>query len=281
MPAVNMTLSYVYAKYHTPVPISSVIPLLNKAHHPNKKSAYWRLFQTMEWDIRNRALKLSRLGLFPRIFGQDISKVFKQKYYGNLTIVPRFTTMQTFGLKALSNPSIEDMEGYLKYGQLAAWPYLNAIRDMVRLEKALDECLARLEERIRIQNPEVDWSNHDDVESIASSSAFVSSTRVRIVGRPHNSGLAIRDREAERTRCQVKALEQENKSLKCELERLRQQLAQNSAGSGMSTEEECEESRQEQAAKTPERSNWHPRLSEGSEGEIWNIIHQSRSENEL
>ena len=55
-----------------------VVPFLNKAHHPSQKSLYWRLFQTIEWDIRSRALKLSRLGLFPRFFGQDISKVFKQ-----------------------------------------------------------------------------------------------------------------------------------------------------------------------------------------------------------
>lgn len=101
-----------------------VVPFLNKAHHPNKRSLYWRLFQTMEWDIRNRALKLSRLGLFPRIFGQDMSKVFKQKYHGNLTLVPRFTAMQTFGLKALVNPTVREMDGYLKYGQIAAWPFL-------------------------------------------------------------------------------------------------------------------------------------------------------------
>jgi hypothetical protein len=51
-------------------------------------------------------------------------KVFKQKYHGNLTLVPRFTAMQTFGLAALANPSVKDMEQYLKFGQIAAWPYL-------------------------------------------------------------------------------------------------------------------------------------------------------------
>jgi len=85
---------------------------------------YWRIFQNCEWDIRNRALNLSRLGLFPKIFGQDISKVFKQKYHGNLTLVPRFTKMQLFGLKALTNPTVEDMKIYIKYGQIAAFPYL-------------------------------------------------------------------------------------------------------------------------------------------------------------
>ena len=104
-----------------------VLPFLNKAHHPDKKSLYWKLFQNFEWDIRNRALQLSRLGLFPKMFGQDVSKIFKQKYHGNLTLVPRFTPAQTFGLKTLSNPSVEDMEGYLKYGQIATWPYLKYV----------------------------------------------------------------------------------------------------------------------------------------------------------
>lgn len=196
-----------------------VLPFLNKEYHPNQKSLYWQLFQTLEWDIRSRALKLSRLGLFPRLFGQDISKIFKQKYYGNLTIVPRFTTMQTFGLKSLSNPTIKDMEGYLKYGQIAAWPYLNAIRDMIRLEKALDDCLMRLEARVRALNPDVDWLNPDDVESIASSSAVFSNSRVRIIGRPPMVDSA-RQRESDI----VRKLEDENQVLKEQVQRLRAEL---------------------------------------------------------
>jgi predicted acylesterase/phospholipase RssA len=31
-----------------------VLPFLNKDLHPNADSTYWRLFQTIEWDIRNR-----------------------------------------------------------------------------------------------------------------------------------------------------------------------------------------------------------------------------------
>jgi hypothetical protein len=199
-----------------------VVPFLNKAHHPNQKSLYWRLFQTIEWDIRSRALKLSRLGLFPKVFGQDISKVFKQKYYGNLTIVPRFTTMQTFGLQALSNPTVKDMEGYLKHGQMATWPYLNAIRDTLRLEKALDQCLTRLEAQMRATNPDFDWSTNDDVDSIASSS-MVSSSRVRIIGRPfyrsHHSGETPGANNALRHR--VTGLERENLQLREEVRRLR------------------------------------------------------------
>lgn len=241
-----------------------VVPFLNKAHHPNLNSLYWRLFQTMEWDIRNRALKLSRLGLFPRIFGQDISKVFKQRYHGNLTIVPRFTMMQTFGLQALSNPTVKDMEHYLKYGQIATWPYLNAIRDMMRLEKALDDCLNRLEDRMRTIAPDADWSMHDDIDSIASSSVIAnsSSCRVKIVGRPP-IGLSMRDRETERLRKSLNTLEKENTELRKQLEELKR-IQKNADG---------RESRQEQndadGRGDLERS---ASLSEGSEGQIWGLV---------
>ena len=49
-----------------------VVPFLNKEQIT--KSAYQNLFQTIEWDIRSRALKLSGLGLFPKVFGHDISE---------------------------------------------------------------------------------------------------------------------------------------------------------------------------------------------------------------
>jgi TAG lipase/steryl ester hydrolase/phospholipase A2/LPA acyltransferase len=240
-----------------------VVPFLNKEHHPSRNSLYWRLFQTMEWDMRSRALKLSRLGLFPRLYGQDISKVFKQKYHGNLTIVPRFTTSQTFGLKALANPTVEDMEGYLKYGQIATWPYLNAIRDMIRLEKALDDCLARLEARMRVMDPDIDLANHDDVESIASSSLLASNSasRVRIIGRPSFVNHSVRDRESDRLR-------QENQHLQLEIERLRKLLQE---------KEEQSEARQEKNERD-DPASWRASLSDVSEGAIWNLVRKSSTE---
>ena len=114
-----------------------VLPFLNKEHHPSVQSLYWRMFQTCEWDIRSRALHLSRLGLFPKIFGQDISKVFQQKYHGNLTLVPRFTTMQVFGLKSLVNPTVQDMKLYLKNGQETAWPYLTYVPPLPHIRCSL------------------------------------------------------------------------------------------------------------------------------------------------
>lgn len=247
-----------------------VVPFLNKEHHPNQKSLYWRLFQTIEWDIRSRALKLSRLGLFPRMFGQDVSKIFKQKYHGNLTIVPRFTTMQTFGLKSLSNPTVKDMEGYLKYSQIATWPYLNAIRDMIRLEKSLDDCLTHLDARMRTLSPDGDWSNHDDIDSVESSSVVPSCTanRVRIIGRPP-SGLTMRDRDYERLRRRMSGLERENQQLREELERHQKQRKQNDQSTDDSRQEKDE--RESQNTVITDRSS----LSERSEGAIWNLVRNS------
>jgi len=199
-----------------------VQPFLNKDHHPSTRSAYWKLFQLFEWDIRSRALKLGKLGLFPKIFGQDISKVFKQKYHGNLTLVPRFTAAQTFGLKALVNPSVKDMEGYLKYGQVAAWPYVSAIRDMIRLEKSLDECLEHLKIRCSKLHVEIDMSDADDLDSIASSSASLNAISLRrsSVRFGHHS-------EIERLNRKVSKLEGENQDLRKKLKELERILPSN------------------------------------------------------
>ena len=239
-----------------------IVPFLNKAHHPNQKSLYWRLFQTMEWDIRSRALKLSRLGLFPQFFGQDISKVFKQRYHGNLTIVPQFTYRQTVGLAVLANPTKKDMEGYLKYGQIAAWPHLNAIRDMIRLERVLDDCLGRLEERLRaIHGGDSEWLSHDDVDSIASSSlAFNASGsgRVRIIGRPSRD-------DSSSVYTKMNHLQEENQHLKQELVELKKRLKEKE------TDKQSVEGEQDTTTST-QSSNARSPVSDGGEGHLWNLV---------
>jgi len=187
-----------------------VLPFLRKAHHPNSDSPYWRIFQTCEWDMRNRALNLSRFGLFPKIFGQDISKVFKQKYHGNLTLVPRFTTMQTFGLNSLSNPTVKDMENYLQNGQAAAWPYLSVIKEMLRLETSIDNCISRLTERIQQGSIDLQHVNNDLMSDTASytSRAFMFSSH----------------RETELLKEKVKDLEIDNFKLKQKIEQMNRAL---------------------------------------------------------
>ncbi|CAB9499538.1 Patatin-like phospholipase domain-containing protein [Seminavis robusta] len=241
-----------------------IVPLLNKAHHPGTQTFYWRMFQLLEWDVRNRALQLSRLGLFPKMFGHDVSKVFKQRYHGDLTLVPRFSVAQSFGLKTLSNPTVEDMEEYLKYGQIAAWPYLNVIRNMLRFERALDGCLTRLEERYRDLHPDIDWSAHDEIESIASASgsfptSSITPSRVRF------GGHVVQERKAEKLRTKVITLEQENQKLKQQLQQMEKLMAINGAKASMEREKDGEEK------KTLDEGN----VNELSEGAIWNLVRSS------
>jgi len=195
-----------------------VVPFLNKAHHPNVRSLYWRTFQSCEWSIRSRVLNLSRLGLFPKFFGQDVSKVFKQKYHGNLTLVPKFTTKQVFGMKALSNPTLDDMKVYLKNGQAAAWPYLTVIRDMIRVETKIDQCITHLEERYHSMSPDYDalrrWNN-DDADSISISSTVSVANRFR---------MASSGRETELLRQKVHTLERENVALRRQVNQLQHAL---------------------------------------------------------
>ena len=43
--------------------------------------------------------RLAKLGLLPTFFGQSINGVVKQKYHGDVTMVPKFTPMESIGLK--------------------------------------------------------------------------------------------------------------------------------------------------------------------------------------
>jgi len=121
-----------------------VLPFLRKQHHPRKSSLYWQFITFLELDIRSRAQALSKLGLLPTFFGHNVSGVFKQKYHGDVTIVPRFTPAESFGLKAVLNPTVQDMEHYIRGGERAAWAHINRIRALMRTETTLRDCLAYL-----------------------------------------------------------------------------------------------------------------------------------------
>jgi len=98
-------------------------------------------------DLKARMYRLSKLRLIPHIFGQDISKVFRQKYSGDVTIVPHISLFDNFkvcttatlasrgvsclvrhGLKTvcacaglsvqvISHPDDEDMRRYILEGE--------------------------------------------------------------------------------------------------------------------------------------------------------------------
>lgn len=122
-----------------------VLPFIRKTYSPNEDSLYGRIFRYVEMDIRYRATALNQLGLFPRFFGQDIARVFKQKYHGNLTIVPQMKMQELTGLKALLNPTRKDMRSYLRGGTLATFPHISRLKAMLQWEA----CLATAVDEVR------------------------------------------------------------------------------------------------------------------------------------
>jgi TAG lipase/steryl ester hydrolase/phospholipase A2/LPA acyltransferase len=117
-----------------------------------RNSPFYTLESIIAADVRHRLKMLAFLGLFPKIYGQQFN--FKQNFVGNVTIVPKFIFAESIGIKAILNPTIQDMERYIKGGQRATWPKISYIRHLCSIEKGLDELLANLlgEEIIPFQN---------------------------------------------------------------------------------------------------------------------------------
>lgn len=68
----------------------------------------------IDLDLRHRSLILAKMELLPKLYGQDVSALFKQKYHGNVTIVPDMRVEDSLGIKAILQPSLEDMRIYIR-----------------------------------------------------------------------------------------------------------------------------------------------------------------------
>lgn len=55
------------------------------------------------------------MGVLPKVYGQDMSALFKQRYHGDVTIVPDMKIEESLGVKAIMHPSKADMQSYLRY----------------------------------------------------------------------------------------------------------------------------------------------------------------------
>jgi len=96
-------------------------------------------------NMKHRATRLAKAGLFPPLFGQDPSGVFLQSYSQNtrdqITCVPPIRPTDYLGI--LSMPTPDAMRRYLHLGRAAVWPRVAQIRDRVRIEQRIASCLER------------------------------------------------------------------------------------------------------------------------------------------
>ena len=114
------------------------------------------------------------------------------------------------GLKILSNPTVIDMDNYLQNGQVAAWPFLRVLSEMLRIERSIDAGLAKIDQRLRSVTLGSKTLPNDDVDSLSS---------VNYRGRLPGLG-----REAELLKVENRSLRNENKKLRQQVERLQRSL---------------------------------------------------------
>ncbi|RLN57571.1 hypothetical protein BBJ28_00018330 [Nothophytophthora sp. Chile5] len=109
-----------------------------------RKSIFHTLESVIAADVRHRLKMLAFLGLFPKIYGHQFSAYFRQNFSGNVTLIPEFSFLEAIGIKAIQNPTKQDMRRYIEGGQRTAWPKLAFIRHLCSIEKCLDRQLERL-----------------------------------------------------------------------------------------------------------------------------------------
>jgi TAG lipase/steryl ester hydrolase/phospholipase A2/LPA acyltransferase len=69
-----------------------------------------------------------------------------QSYRGDIDIHPRF--QPTSYRKLFVNASLEDLLGFIRGGEMAAWPHIVMIRDQTRVSRTFDACVAALRARV-------------------------------------------------------------------------------------------------------------------------------------
>ena len=136
----------------------------------------------------------------------------------------------------------------------------SVIRNMLRFEKSLDVCLNRLEERYRDLHPEIDWSTHDEIESIASASGSYPASSITSRVRFGVNGQVGQERKAEKLRTKVISLETENQKLRQQLQQMEKLMKL--------------QNRDNDSGKEEKKGQ-----DEGSvamtEGEVWNLVRSS------
>lgn len=94
------------------------------------------------------ALRLARKHLDPYGGGRVISKldsVMRQRYSGDINIVPRHTPQHL--LKLFANLTEDDLQAYIREGERTTWPQLERIRIQTRISRAFEDCLWLLKQR--------------------------------------------------------------------------------------------------------------------------------------
>jgi NTE family protein len=81
-----------------------------------------------------------------RSFLDKAHAVAVQQYHGdiNIHLPPRPSIYK----KILSNPDLASLDEYMLLGKRATWPKMAYIRDLTRINRAFDDCIAKLKKAV-------------------------------------------------------------------------------------------------------------------------------------
>eukprot|EP00730_Choanoeca_flexa_P017154 TRINITY_DN8220_c0_g1_i1.p1 TRINITY_DN8220_c0_g1~~TRINITY_DN8220_c0_g1_i1.p1 ORF type:complete len:577 (+),score=100.56 TRINITY_DN8220_c0_g1_i1:2-1732(+) len=113
-----------------------IVPFLN-----TKRFWYSGIMRVFASELTFRMDQLFSFGLLPLSLN-NFRTVLKQKYTGDITIIPDVTTEDYS--RIVSNPSPEAFVRAVRVGQLATWPKLAQIENHLKIELALDEIVHQL-----------------------------------------------------------------------------------------------------------------------------------------
>ena len=96
----------------------------------------------LKLDMKKWAGLINQMEIFPEIFGQDVTEIFLQETFGEITIAPSPNLMNY--LSILFNVNYERLHKYIQTGSYYTWPNISMIKNTHLLEKTIRQCKEEL-----------------------------------------------------------------------------------------------------------------------------------------
>jgi NTE family protein len=124
-----------------------VLPFVSMRHHGPVRSSLrfaGSLVRAQTAAVIDEARQHVHAGV-ARNWMDTAHALFGQPYHGDITVHPRVMPQQY--LKVMANPSLAELNEYIRGGQRATWPWLEMIRHQTLLERTLQRCVDTLRQR--------------------------------------------------------------------------------------------------------------------------------------
>jgi TAG lipase / steryl ester hydrolase / phospholipase A2 / LPA acyltransferase len=149
----TMRLSRLHNVNHTIVSQANphVVPFLKIEEHQGWLPMAVDILTSGPRAQARHALSLARRRLGKTLWRSPLEwahSLTHQVYQGDINICPQHRLRDLTRLMA--NPSLEELEEYIRDGERATWPKLAMIRDATRVSRSMETCIRRLESRLRI-----------------------------------------------------------------------------------------------------------------------------------